>query len=569
MMFKSIILLLNTILLFAGCNENNELELDKNENGKKDTFNIHTPNPNSKILYNGIVLPNVWPPYVAYSSNIYSGMSPSYLNIKPEVIDISIGRQLFVDNFLIESTTLTRQWHQAKYYTNNPVLSPTTAWEMTGNKGGGFAAPFSDGVWYDEVDNKFKMWYMAGGATHGDGFFLTCYAESSDGINWVRPSLNLVSGTNIIHKGKNRDSNTIWLDKTETNASRRFKMFNVYGGAGNWKYHYFTSSDGKAWREQKESGALADRSTVFHNPFRGVWVFSMRHNIRIDANNLVRARDYYENADLLSGVENAKADLQRFWFGPWPNEPKHDYYTNVKPAIYNHDAIAYESVMLGKFSVWSGPENDVCANDNVIKRNQILLGFSRDGWSWSRENFKPFCAVNDNKSSWNNGNIQTAVGSPIIVGDKLYFYMSGRTLNSNNAEIVSTGLAFLRRDGFASMSGTGELTTETLKFDGEHFFVNANVQGSLRIEILDADGNVIPGFCKNDCIEFIGDNTKKNIMWLNNNKLSALKGKNIKIKFYLESGDIYSFWISKTIDGKSYGYTGGGGAGYSKYGIDL
>lgn len=562
------ILIISAIMLFCCC-ERNGLDSEPKGNETKDTTESSRPDPTARKLYNGIELPSVWPPYSSYSGSILTGMSPSYLQIKPDTIDISIGRQLFVDDFLIESTTLDRKWYQATYYEGNPVFSPTTAWEMMNNKGGGFAAPFSDGVWFDETENKFKMWYLGGGALHGDGNFVTCYAESTDGINWNRPSLRLVDGTNIVHKGKNRDSNTIWIDKTETNLSKRFKMFNVYGGAGNWKYHYFTSPDGKMWREEKESGALADRSTVFHNPFRGVWVYSMRHNVRVDTDNLIRARDYYENADPLKGTENAKADLQRFWFGPWPNEPKHDKYTNVQPAIYNFDAIAYESIMLGQFSVWSGPENDVCSKDNVIKRNQILLGFSRDGWSWYREDFLPFCPVNQNSSSWNNGNIQTAVGSPIIVGDKLYFYMSGRKLNSNNAEVTSTGLAFLRRDGFASMSGTGELITETFKFSGEYLFINANVKGNLHVEILDADGKTLSGYTKNECIEFTGDNTKKNIRWINYDNLSRLKGKNIRIKFYMESGDIYSFWISKTIDGKSQGYTGGGGYGYSKYGIDL
>mgnify|MGYP007006983365 CR=1 FL=1 len=30
-----------------------------------------------------------------------------------------------------------------------------------------YAAPFSDGIWYDESEQKFKMWYLAGaGSMH-------------------------------------------------------------------------------------------------------------------------------------------------------------------------------------------------------------------------------------------------------------------------------------------------------------------------------------------------------------------------------------------------------------------
>ena len=530
---------------------------------------IPKPDPDSRILYNGITLPS-WPPSSSWQSNLFEGMLPKYLVSKPSVINIELGRQLFVDDFLIAETNLKRVWHQATYHSGNPIFEPETEWEMS-PKGGGFAAPFSDGVWYDEVSGKFKMWYMGGGKQHGDGAPVTCYAESSDGIRWSRPALNLVSGTNIVHRGETRDSYSVWIDKTANKESERYKMFGVYGGAGNWKYHYMTSSDGKSWRHKAESKSIADRSTVFHNPFRGVWVYSMRHNVRVDTKTLIRARDYSESANAEAGTKEAEADLDRFWFGPWPNEPRHTNpkYSWEQPAIYNLDAIGYESVMVGTFSVWSGPENDVSHMDNVIKRNQLLLGFSRDGWNWHREDFVPFCATSEDTSEWNNGNIQSACGSPIIVGDKLYFYMSGRRLNSDNREITSTGLATLRRDGFASMSGTGTLTTEVVKFSGEHLYVNANISGSLTVEVLDEKGVVIDGFSKDKCTAITSDETKMKVVWSGKKTLAELKDKKIKLRFHLENGDLYAFWISQFEDGKSYGYTGGGGVGLSKYGIDL
>jgi hypothetical protein len=47
----------------------------------------------------------------------------------PDVIPIDVGRQLFVDDFLIEDTTLARRFHRAEYYSGNPVLWPNTRWE--------------------------------------------------------------------------------------------------------------------------------------------------------------------------------------------------------------------------------------------------------------------------------------------------------------------------------------------------------------------------------------------------------------------------------------------------------
>lgn len=524
-------------------------------------------------LYNGITLPTQWPPQRNYASEIRRGMTPFYLNSKPNVIKIDVGRQLFVDDFLISSTTLQRKFHYPEYYAGNPVLSPDKDWEKQG-KSGGFAAPFSDGVWYDESDGKFKMWYMAGGGTYAtSGAGITCYAESTDGINWIKPSLNVIQGTNIVRRGSVRDASTVWLDKQETNPSHRFKMFEVAGGAGKWQYHYLTSSDGKAWRDNSTpSDRIADRSTVYKNPFRNVWVWSMRHNVRVNSGDpyTVRARDYMENIDPVAGNKAAKAELSAFWFGPWPNEQKHPVYKNNdgSPGIYNQDATPYESIMLGMFSVWQGPENDVCNKDGVIKRNQIMIGYSRDGYSWTRDDMNPFLAVDDNIAAWNNGNLQSVVGSPLIVNDKLYFYLSGRKL-VNGSEIVTTGLATLRRDGFASMSGNGELVTENIKFKGDYFFVNACINGNLKVEILDSTGKVIEGFSKDDCNATTGDNVSNMVTWKNNATLKSLEGKVVKVKFYMTDGDLYSFWISDAQTGESRGYTGGGGPGFDPSGMDI
>lgn len=59
----------------------------------------------NEILYNGITLPETWPPQnVADSSP--DPISVPYLANPPAVIPINLGRQLFVDDFLIESTSL-------------------------------------------------------------------------------------------------------------------------------------------------------------------------------------------------------------------------------------------------------------------------------------------------------------------------------------------------------------------------------------------------------------------------------------------------------------------------------
>ena len=70
--------------------------------------------PTRETLYNGIVLPAPWPPRRAELADPMS--RPYYLIDPPDVIDIDLGRQLFVDDFLIEETGLYRQFHRAAYH---------------------------------------------------------------------------------------------------------------------------------------------------------------------------------------------------------------------------------------------------------------------------------------------------------------------------------------------------------------------------------------------------------------------------------------------------------------------
>ena len=60
-----------------------------------------------EVLYNGIELPSKWPPRRT-AAEIKSGepMRVPYLQHPPAVIPIDVGRQLFVDDFLIDRTTL-------------------------------------------------------------------------------------------------------------------------------------------------------------------------------------------------------------------------------------------------------------------------------------------------------------------------------------------------------------------------------------------------------------------------------------------------------------------------------
>jgi hypothetical protein len=145
------------------------------------TVSLEEPKPwsenDGELLVNGIRLPATWPPRNMVRDS-REPMPVPYLQWRPEVVPIDVGRQLLVDDFLIESTNLKRTFHQPVKYEGNPVLKPEMEHEMCEGHCPN-AAPFSDGVFFDPADGLFKMWYQAGWF---DGVAL---ATSRDGLRWT------------------------------------------------------------------------------------------------------------------------------------------------------------------------------------------------------------------------------------------------------------------------------------------------------------------------------------------------------------------------------------------------
>ena len=485
------------------------------------------------------------------------------------------GRILFVDTTFIEKTNLQRIHHSPIYYSGNPVLKADKKWELNIN-GDPYAAPFSGGVWYDEEEHKFKMWYSAGGGKLLG--LVTCYAESSDGKVWIKPELDVVPGTNIVDTLEH-DCVSVLLDKFEKDRTKRYKMFvvefnNRFTVSMKLKY----SSDGIHWSEPKAlSGELYDRCAAYYDPFRKKYVLSLK-----TINGVYRrSRNYLEHEDpemlvsLAHRIYDNKSDkFVRYWFNADADDPRHPQFPELRPQIYNHEAMPYEGCILGYFTVWQGPENNVCDSLNIQKRNEVLIGWSKDGFHWNRENKKPFLPVSEDFHAWNAGNVQSTAGSPLIVGDSLYFYVSGRyNSKPKHDSNFATGLAMLRRDGFVSMragrkEGYIEIKTQ-IPANGNYLFVNADVKGTLAVEVLDDNGQPMEGFTKKDCISMKkSDKTKQMISWEKHPGVTSLVGKTVRLKFYLNQADIYAFWISAWQTGESGGYTGGGGPGLSDEGID-
>lgn len=513
--------------------------------------------PNGELLYNGIRLPKRWPPLIRDPKNRAVRPVP-YLVHPPAVIPIDVGRQLLVDDFLIETTDLTRTFHHAERYAGNPVLKPESDLEMNHGEHP-VAALFNDGVWFDPQDQLFKIWYHAG------WFDGTAYATSKDGLHWERPQLDVVPGSNRIMPTAghgNRDGSAIWLDHCAQNPAQRFKMFLYERPADKYGGQVFSSPDGIHWSAPTRTSGVGDNTTILYNPFRKKWIYSVRTSLD------TRTRSYRECDDLFKGAQWDPDELV-YWAGA-DEKDLPDPQVGDRTQLYNLDAIAYESLMLGVFTIHRGPGNDVCAKLKRPKLTDLTLAYSRDGFHFSRPDRSAFLAATRKDSDWDRAYLHSAATICTIVGDRLYFYYSAFSgvspkLGGHMYAGGATGVAFLRRDGFASLDAgerPGTLTTRPLTFSGRYLFVNLNApQGELRVEVLDEAGKTIAPFTAENCLPVKIDSTKQRIVWNGADDLAPLAGKPVRFRFTLTQGSLYAFWVTPAANGASHGYLAAGGPG--------
>ena len=530
--------------------------------------------PPENAMYNGIELPEGYefshdmtdsavdtPPYLIHSA--HGGYAPA-------VVNIDVGRQLFVDDFLIETTSLDRVFYSGVKSENNPIFYPEEEWEL---RGGDRDAPSvgatSGGLWYDMEEKLYKLWYEA--AWNGQ----LAYATSADGINWERPALN-PDGSNTMIPDRSTDSFVVWIDY-DAPTSERYKLSIRSGGAltsAAAQPELYVSSNGTRWKSIGFAGPCDDRTTFFYNPFTKKWVFSIRASATQKGHPFYynnkptggRYRKYNDGDTFYEAAQWTTADEPIDWLTP-DDADLYDPTVTPKPnnpQIYNFDSIAYESLMIGMFEMWYGPDNQYINETGWPKICEIQAGFSRDGFHYDRPNRQALIPAARTQGAWDYGYLSPIGGGMIVYDNEIRIYYSGykgywyvdgeRVQNAYAGGCI--GYTTLRRDGFASMSGTGILLTEVLAVtkDVKHLFANVDSEdGYLMAEILDANGNVIEGYSVYDSIPITANTTKQMLTWKNGNDVSMLKGKEFRIKFYTSNADLYSFWLAPDELGASGG----------------
>ena len=215
----------------------------------------------------------------------------------------------------------------------------------------------------------------------------------------------------------------------------------------------------------------------------------------------------------------------------------------------------YEGLYIGLPTYFesSGRIPEPRGNQDGISSPKLVS--SRDLRSWTRvgdrSHFIPISEIGGD--ALDTGQI-LATSHPIRRGDELWFYYSGFDVRHrpNVAKVIDEyrggiHLAKLRLDGFVSLRGDSAesfVDTRPLLIEGRRLLINGVTEaGKISAEITDASGrHALPGWSREECTTVTGDQLAAELVWAGR-ELSELEGKKVRIRFYLENADLYSFWV--------------------------
>jgi hypothetical protein len=457
---------------------------------------------------------------------------------KKQPLKLGPEKQLFVDNFIINSVrNLKRVLHRPERHPGNPIMTGTESWEhwLIGVNG--------RAVIYDGETKEFKMWYGAYSSDptlpYGQGYRV-CYAVSKDGVNWTRPAIGQVEWqgsrkNNLLSWGDNwmRRPNVI-KDTHERDPNRRYKMTYVDMIDGKSAIVKAYSKDGINWKLN------VDRKPWFTNEHSANL---LGWDPRIQ--QYVLYRRVIDVQDMIG--RSTSVD-----FSNW-SEPQ----VVLAPGLAELDkgfqglaAFLYEDLYLGFLWVRDVPRRLYDSD----------LAFSRDGIKWERFLAADRFLGRGAPGSWDSEGVTPV--APVVHGDEIWIYYCGWNYPYGGASLrpaqegwvvdgvrrqSAIGLARLRLDGFVSLDAgkeTGLLITKTLELSGS-LIVNADVRGELRVEILDEQGQPVPGFSAKECDPIRSDSIRHVVSWNGKSNLIALTSKPVKLRFIMHDGSLFSFSAKK------------------------
>ncbi|MBP86601.1 MAG: hypothetical protein CMJ64_07795 [Planctomycetaceae bacterium] len=478
-----------------------------------------------------------------------------------EPIDIGSRRELFVDGYLIdklEAARLTLHHPQPR----EVAIRFDQPWE--GNTSG-YPTVMRDGEMFKMIYGGHRMVWDTGKLqmSHSP---VVCYAESRDGITWTKPHLRefpllgqmakQVSdplANNIVWPGSPYSGTFVpFLDtRPGCPASEKFK---AVGGNSKTGLHLFTSPDAIQWTKSEEAifkqGALDSMNVVFFEPRDRQYVLYFRTVVEG-----MRSISMATSPDLVNWSEPVALE--------YPGSPRQQMYTNGIQPYYRapHLRFGFPTRYTARQMT-----RKLRALEPVKLRAELTAAYarvgsdltdglfmsSRDGirfHRWDEAFLRPGPEASAGRSNWMYGDNYQSYG---------LFETASETSDAPNeiSMLFSEGYwrdgeSRLRRytirlDGFVSVQtpfSGGEVVTKPLVFSGNELHINfsTSAAGSVRVEIQDVNGEAIPGYALDDCIELIGDSVEHIVLWKAGSDVGSLVGKPIQLRFVMKDADVYSF----------------------------
>ena len=459
--------------------------------------------------------------------------------------------QALVDNhwaIKYKRQSVLRVTHAATKHPGNPVIQGDQPSYVT--------------VMRDPDNGIFRLYYQANrpvpgasataeeGKTEGRKFRThIAYAESNDGIHWAKPHLNLFpwnksTPNNLVIARRDRPEvetcapALLELPERDRQGFRYWMLYRAKGRAREEAgIRAVASQDGIHW-EEKDDHLLhplhSDApNTVVHDPIRDEYVL------------FCRAKDTYrafgsEMIDTGASRRIARLASKNFLTG-WDSAGPAQ--TILLPDERDHDTaftFFYGMPVRRHAGVWFGFLEPFRMNDFIRSE----LATSRDGLHWQRFPGRDQLIELGPQGSWDDEMI-FAAASWVEVGDEWWIYYSGWDGPHGITERTGAiGLARIRKEGFASLRGPqggGVVVTRRLIWPGGPLLLNANCEGGeLKVRVSDATRKPVEGFDYPQSEVFTGNAVRREIRW-NNRSLDDLKGRELRLEFFLRDADLYTF----------------------------
>jgi len=503
--------------------------------------------------------------------------------MKAKIFELGSRRELFISAFLID-----------RFDGASMRLHPPQPQEIVIT----FDAPWEDfapGYCTVLQDEKCcRMYYRimpAGGSSDQDERQMTAYAESTDGMNWVKPELNLfeVEGStanNVIWRGGISHNFTPFIDVNPAcPPEERYKAVGgtkvEWGGEGLW---LLVSADGVRWRKHGDApiafpGNFDSQNLMFWDTaaerYRAYWRDHRHNDPRVPDGRDVRtavSKDLatWSEPRWLEYEPNRSGSSERDQSDD-PSGDHHQFYcSGILPCPRApHLLIGFPQRYCDRGWQVStdhlpDPEHRRRQADRGIGGGRltrlgtvvtdVLFMASRNGNTfnvWPEAIVRPGI---QRPGSWYYGGawftwgmIRTPSAFP-GAPDELSIYVQERFERNGPGRLRRHTF---RMDGFGSISAPltgGRAVTQPFTFDGDRLSINFSTSGggTLRIGLQEASGENISGFSLDDCDLQYGDELARIISWLGKRDLSSLRQRPVRMVIELKDADLYSFVFDRS-----------------------